>query len=453
MNIQMTELQLQFHESKQDEVLFGGSAGGGKSYAQLLDALLYASEYPGIKQLILRRTYPELEKSLIRNSLALYPREIATYNDSKKMWTFKNGSIIDFGYCDNEKDVYKYQSSEYDVIRFDEATHFTEFMYVYIKSRCRGANDFPKQMKLSTNPGGIGHSFFKERFIDNGTQEYKDDYGTRLYIPARLKDNKFLMEQDPDYVKRLESLPEKEKKALLDGDWNIFEGMYFSEFKTDIHTIEPFEIPKEWNKYITLDYGLDMLAVLWIAVDNQDNAYVYKELYESNLIISEAARRIKEVNGSDNIICRYAPPDLWQRKSNTGEDSAEVFRKNGIALVKSNNDRIQGWYAVKEYIKINKTRDEQTGASIETSKLKIFRNCLNLIRTLPQLQYDEKNPNDVAHQPHELTHINDALRGFCIERLKQPIKELDGEAQAKLFKYQQTVEALAGKGYDQLLKY
>lgn len=453
MNIEMTELQLAFHEAKQDEVLFGGSAGGGKSYGQLIDALLYASDYPGIKQLILRRTYPELEKSLIRNSLELYPREIATYNDSKKMWTFKNGSLIDFGYCDNEKDVYKYQSSEYDVIRFDEATHFNEFMYVYIKSRCRGANNFPKQVKCSTNPGGVGHSFFKERFIDNGTEEYKDNFGKRLFIPAKLKDNKFLMEQDPDYVKRLESLPEKEKKALLEGDWNIFEGMYFSEFRTDIHTIDPFEIPKDWNRYITLDYGLDMLAVLWIAVDNQDNAYAYKELYESNLIISEACKKIKEINGEDKTICTYAPPDLWQRKSNTGEDSASVFKQNGVNLTKSNNDRVQGWYAVKEYLKVIASKEEQTGESIKTSKLKIFKNCKNLIRTLPQLQFDERNANDVANQPHELTHINDALRGFCIERLPKPPRELNERELIAQRKYCETVEAIAGSGYDDLLNY
>ena len=453
MNIQMTELQLAFHEAKQDEVLFGGSAGGGKSFGQLIDALLYASEYPGIKQLILRRTYPELEKSLIRNSLGLYPRAIATYNDSKKMWTFKNGSLIDFGYCDNEKDVYKYQSSEYDVIRFDEATHFNEFMYVYIKSRCRGANSFPKQLKCSTNPGGVGHSFFKERFIDKGTKEYKDEFGTRLFIPAKLKDNKFLMEQDPDYVKRLESLPDKEKKALLEGDWNIFDGMYFSEFRTDVHVIEPFEIPTNWNRYITIDYGLDMLACLWIAVDTHDNAYVYKELYESNLIISDACKRIQEVNNGDNYQCIYAPPDLWQRKSNTGEDSYQVFDRYGIRLTKSNNDRVQGWYAVKEYLKILNSKDEVTGEPIKTSKLKVFRNCLNLIRTLPQLQMDEKNPNDVSNQPHELTHINDALRGWCIERLPKPIQPLNEMEEWKLHQYEEVVEAIAGSGYEDLINY
>lgn len=124
----------------------------GKSYGQLIDAMLYALKYPKSKQLILRRTFPELEKSLIRTHLELYPLGIYTYNSGNHMGKFKNGSIIDFSYCDNEKDVYKYQSAEYDVIRFDELTHFTESMYIYLLSRIRGANDYPKMAKSSTNP-------------------------------------------------------------------------------------------------------------------------------------------------------------------------------------------------------------------------------------------------------------------------------------------------------------
>ena len=168
MDIQLTKKQGDFVNSTAFETLFGGAAGGGKSYGQIVDALRYAVKYPGSKQIIFRRTFPDLERSIIRTSLDLYPREIASYNNSKHIWTFKNGSLIDFGYIDNEKDVYQYQSAEYDVIRFDELTHFTEFMYVYMISRCRGANDFPKGMKSSTNPGGVGHQWVKERFVDIG---------------------------------------------------------------------------------------------------------------------------------------------------------------------------------------------------------------------------------------------------------------------------------------------
>ena len=166
MDISITTKQEAFINSEAFETLFGGAAGGGKSYGQLTDALLYALQNPKSKQIIFRRTFADLEKSLIRVSLEMYPKEIATYNSSKHTWKLKNGSIIDFGYIDNEKDVYQYQSAEYDIIRFDELTHFTEYMYVYMISRCRGANNYKKGIKSSTNPGGVGHNWVKERFVD-----------------------------------------------------------------------------------------------------------------------------------------------------------------------------------------------------------------------------------------------------------------------------------------------
>ncbi len=425
MDIQLTKKQGDFVNSTAFETLFGGAAGGGKSYGQIVDALRYAVKYPGSKQIIFRRTFPDLERSIIRTSLDLYPREIASYNNSKHIWTFKNGSLIDFGYIDNEKDVYQYQSAEYDVIRFDELTHFTEFMYVYMISRCRGANDFPKGMKSSTNPGGVGHQWVKERFVDigppNQVHTVKNETGsesTRIFIPSFVTDNRFLMEKDPDYEKRLDALPEKERKALREGNWDIFDGQYFNEFDRKIHVVEPFEIPDEWDKYRTIDYGLDMLACLWVAVDTKGNEYVYKELYESNLIISAAAQRIIEVNGDDKIKCTYAPPDLWNRRNDTGKSAYDIFRENGVILRRSANNRIQGWYAVAEHLKVFDEKDEQTGELRKTAKLKFFNTCLNILRTLPIIQHDEKNPNDVAKEPHELTHAPDALRGFCIERTK-----------------------------------
>lgn len=425
MDIQLTKKQGEFVQSKAFETLFGGAAGGGKSYGQIVDALRYAITYPGSKQIIFRRTFPDLERSIIRTSLDLYPREVATYNNSKHVWTFKNGSLIDFGYIDNEKDVYQYQSAEYDVIRFDELTHFTEYMYVYMISRCRGANDFPKGMKSSTNPGGVGHQWVKERFVDigapNEVHTVRNETGsetTRIFIPSFVTDNRFLMEKDPDYEKRLDALPEKERKALREGNWDIFDGQYFTEFDRRIHVIEPFEIPEEWDRYRTIDYGLDMLACLWIAVDTKGNEYVYKELYESNLIISAAAQRIIEVNGDDKIKCTYAPPDLWNRRNDTGKSAYDIFRENGVILRRSANNRIQGWYAVAEHLKVIEEQDEQTGEMKKTAKLKFFNTCLNILRTLPVIQHDEKNPNDVAKEPHEYTHAPDALRGFCIERTK-----------------------------------
>ena len=429
MKISITKKQEKFIKSDAFETLFGGAAGGGKSYGQLVDALLYALKYPKSKQIIFRSTFADLEKSLIRVSLDLYPLSIADYNSSKHTWKFNNGSIIDFGYIQYEKDVYQYQSAEYDVIRFDELTHFTEFMYTYMISRCRGANPYPKRIKSSTNPGGVGHTWVKERFIDIGEPNVihncKLETGeevTRIFIPSLVTDNKFMLEYDPDYIKRLDALPEKERKALKYGDWDIYDGMFFPEFKRSIHVIEPFKIPDNWNRYIAMDYGLDMFAVIFIAIDTKGKAYVYNEIHKSNLIVSEAVQTLKSYMRQDKYKYIYAPPDLWNRNRDTGKSTAELFWEGGVDLTKASNNRIAGWLNVKEWLRIKKTRHEQTGKLYEDSDLKIFSNCLNLIKYLPQLQHDEKDPNDVATEPHEPTHITDALRYFCVSRTA-PTKE------------------------------
>lgn len=422
MEISITKKQQAFIDSQAFETLFGGAAGGGKSYGQLVDGLLYALKYPKSKQIIFRSTFADLEKSLIRTSMDLYPLSIADYNSSKHTWKFKNGSIIDFGYIQYEKDVYQYQSAEYDVVRFDELTHFTEFMYTYLISRCRGANPYPKCIKSSTNPGGVGHNWVKERFIDIGVPNTihtcKLETGettTRIFIPSLVQDNKFMLTYDPDYIKRLDALPEKERRALKYGDWDIFDGQFFTEFKRNIHVIEPFEIPKDWYVYFVMDYGLDMLAGYWIAVDYNNNAYVFREVYQSNLLVSQARDKIKEMT-NESIYIYLAPPDLWNRHKETGKSTADIFAEGGIDLYKTNNDRIQGWLQMKEWLKVYK--DEQ---GCDTSRLKIFSTCKNLIRCLPQIQHDEKKIGDVANEPHELTHSVDAIRGFCVYWTQEPI--------------------------------
>lgn len=422
MEISITKKQQAFIDSQAFETLFGGAAGGGKSYGQLVDGLLYALKYPKSKQIIFRSTFADLEKSLIRTSMNVYPLSIANYNDSKHTWKFKNGSIIDFGYIQYEKDVYQYQSAEYDVIRFDELTHFTEFMYTYMISRCRGANPYPKGIKSSTNPGGIGHNWVKERFIDIGAPNVvhtcKLETGettTRIFVPSLVQDNKFMLEYDPDYIKRLDALPEKERKALKYGNWDIFDGQFFTEFDRNIHVIEPFVIPKDWYVYFVMDYGLDKLAGYWIAVDYNNNAYVFREVYQSNLLVSQARDKIKEMTNED-VYMYLAPPDLWNRHKETGKSTADIFAEGNVTLYKTNNDRIQGWLQMKEWLKPYK--DEQ---GCTTAKLKIFNTCKNLIRCLPQVQHDAKRVGDIANEPHELTHSVDAIRGFCVYWTQEPI--------------------------------
>ena len=404
----VTKKQRLFIESKESEVLFGGAAGGGKSYGQMVDALLFALRYPRSKQLILRRTFGELGKSLIRCALELYPREIFSFNSSSHMGKFKNGSCIDFGYLATEGDVYQYQSAEYDVVRFDELTHFTEMQYVYLISRVRGANDYPKQIKSSTNPGGVGHSWVKERFVDAsapGLPFVGKDGMSRIFIPSLLTDNGPLMRRDPDYRRRLETLPERERRALLFGDWDIFEGQYFNEFSRDRHVISPFEVPPEWRRYRTVDYGLDRLAVLWIAISPDRIAYVYREYCESGLTISEAAHAICDMTpDGENIYATLAPPDLFSRSQETGKTKASIFGEHGVSFTKTSNDRECGWLAVKELLR---EKNGEVG-------LKIFSCCTEIIRCLPALTVDRLRPTDCANEPHEITHAPDALRGFAI---------------------------------------
>lgn len=409
------EKQIEFFLARTRHIAYGGARGGGKSWAMRRKFVLLALKYPGLKILLLRRTLPELRENHIMPLLSeLYG--YASYKETDKSFSFPNGSRLKLGYCDHEKDVFQYQGQEYDVIGFEEATHFTESMKDFIITSNRSTrSDFTPRVYYTSNPGNVGHHWFKRLFIDRDyrAKEKPENY---TFIPAKVYDNAVLMQNNPEYVETLENLPEKQRRAMLDGDWDAFDGQYFSEFNRDIHVIEPFVIPKHWRRYTATDYGLDMLATYWIAVDTQGYAYVYKELYESDLIISEAAKKMKKANSNDSIYRWYAPPDLWNRRQETGKSAAELFKENGVQLYKSNNNRIQGWYNIKEWIKPFETRDEQTGETKKVAKLRIFKNCTNLIRTLPQLQFDDKDPNDVANEPHEITHGPDAIRYFCSAR-------------------------------------
>lgn len=408
LHLTVTRKQIEFINSCESEVLFGGAAGGGKSYGQVVDALLFALKHPRSKQLILRRTYQELEKSLIRTALALYPREIFKLNASTHTGRFVNGSCIDFGYCAGENDVYQYQSAEYDVVRFDELTHFTEGQYLYLISRVRGANGYPKQIKSSTNPGGVGHSWVKARFIDSspaGVPFVGEDGMKRIFIPSMLDDNHFLTAHDGGYKQRLLALPDRERRALLEGDWNIFDGQYFSEFSTKHHVCAPFEIPAGWRRYRTLDYGLDRLAVLWIAMSPDGVAYVYREFCESDLPISVAAQQIvARTAKTEDIYATLAPPDMWSRTQESGKTKAGLFSEYGVNMTKTSSDRECGWLALKEMLMVGEGGP----------RLRIFSTCTEIIRCLPALTVDKLRPTDCSTEPHELTHAPDALRGFAI---------------------------------------
>lgn len=411
--------QIEFCKATNKYICYGGARGGGKSHVSRIKMCLLAFNYPGIQILLLRRTLKELRENHVLQLQKLL-KNIANYKDNTKEFLFPNGSRIVLGYCDNEKDVLQYQGQAYEVIVLEEATHFTEFQFQTLTESNRMSGNLKKafvpRMYFTCNPGGVGHAWVKRLFIDKDYKvtENPEDY---IFIPSLVFENKYIMEKDPNYVKVLENLPEDRKQAMLYGNWDVFDGQFFREFNRNIHVIEPFEIPLEWNRYIAMDYGLDMFAVLFIAVDTKGKAYVYNEIHKSDLIVSDARQTLKSIMRNHKYKAIYAPPDLWNRNRDTGKSTAELFFEGGIDLTKASNDRKAGWLNVKEWLKIKKVKNEQTGEVYEDSDIKIFSNCINLVRCLPQLQHDEKDPNDVATEPHEITHITDALRYFCINHI------------------------------------
>jgi phage terminase large subunit len=418
--------QITFFKSNKRYIAYGGARGGGKSWAARTKAILLAFNYEGIQIILLRRTLNELRENHVL-PLQAQLKDIAQYKEQSKEFVFPNGSRIKLGYCSAESDVLQYQGQAYDVMFLEEATQFTEFQFSTLTESNRSSGlikeRFPPRMYFTCNPGGVGHTWVKRLFVDKDYRN-KENPNNYEFIPSTVYDNEYLMVNNPEYVENLENLPEMRKRAMLYGDWDAFEGQYFEEFNRDIHVIDSFTIPDHWNKFRFFDYGLDKLACYWATIDTQGNAYIYKELYESNLIISDAAKKIKEYT-NEEIRLTYAPPDLWNRRQDTGKSAADVFHEHGIILIKANNDRVQGWYNVKEWLKPYDTKDEQTGEKKTTARLKITKNCVNIIRTLPQLQHDDKKPNDVANEPHELTHAPDALRYFCSMRTLPSVKPIE----------------------------
>lgn len=401
--------QKEFLRARERFVAYGGSRGGGKSFAVRMKASLSALRYAGIRILILRRSYPELYENHIKE-LRRTLRAVADYRDTDKSLSFGNGSLIKFGYCDADADAERYQGQEYDMIFMDEATHFTEYQFSCLTACLRGTNSFPHRFYLTCNPGGVGHAWVKRLFIDRDyrTGERPEDY---RFIRSSVYDNLPLLEKDPSYLTRLEGLPPEMRRAWLEGDWDLLAGQFFSEFRRDRHVIEPGELPAGAKIYRAFDYGLDMLACLWFAVDGRGGVTVFRELAIPGLIVSAAAEAIL-AHSPEPVTATLAPPDLWNRQKDTGRSMWELFEEGGIRLTRADPNRVQGWMQVKEALSL---RDAGNGEG--APRLRIFATCQELIRCLTSLRHDPHTPGDCENEPHEITHLPDALRYFMRSRV------------------------------------
>ena len=445
--------QIQFMKSKARYIAYGGARGGGKSFAARWKAILLAMRYRGIQILLLRRTLPELRENhlipmqkILNTESRNKDEHLSEYKDVTKEFIFLNGSRIKLGYCDSENDVLQFQGQAYDVILMEEATHFTEFQYQTLTESNRPSGlmeePFTPRMYFTCNPGGVGHQWVKRLFIDKNYRrsEREEDYE---FIPSLVYENAWLMENDPDYVRTLENLPEDRRNAMLYGNWDVYDGQFFEEFDRSIHVINPEKLPNSFRLYRALDYGFDMLACYHIIIDHRGDIRIIHEIYQQGLMVSDAVELIKKCTkdlGFDEkeVYLTLAPSDLWNNNAQTGKSTADIFSDNGIYLTRVTRDRINGWNAVREFFKIREERDNQTGNPIKVPKMKIYSTCKNLIRCIPLLQFDDKKYNDCATEPHEITHGPDALRYFATYWINAPSVEVA----AKLRKMEWTEDML-----------
>lgn len=397
------------------ELLYGGAKGGGKTDWLLFDflepALIHNPNYRGI---IFRRTFPRLKEIIDRSFKWLLSQ--AEYNKGDKCWEWKTGAKLYFAHCQYEENKYDYQGHEYHYMGFDQLEEFTESQYEYLKVQARTSDpDITVRIRGTANPGNIGHLWVKKRFIDNRIpmQIYKDELGlTSMFIPAKVHDNPSLVESDPMYVKRLQALPEKERRALLDGDWNVFVGQYFRDWNK-VKIVRPYEISADYKRFCSLDYGYkNPLSCGWWAVDYDGNLIRYRELYKELLTYEKFAYEWCELNGDERIDYIVADPAIWGDRSHhrggLGESGAETITNilkeklgdKAPVLIKADNSRKTGWNRLREYM--------------EGERITCFDTCVNSIRTIPALIHDQKNVEDIDTDGED--HSGDDWRYGCMSR-------------------------------------
>lgn len=434
--IELNEKQRWAFYSPATELLYGGAAGGGKSLLLRSSGIRWAETIPGIQVYLFRRTFPDLKQNHLRgpkNFLELLGPQInagiVKYNkqDNEFVWN-KTKSRIVLCHCQYEDDVHKYQGAEIHVLLIDELTHFTEYQYRFLRGRVRmiGMNvpreyrDYLPRIECASNPGGLGHKFVKEGWIDRDGIKIEplkiwrapdEDGGMlRQYIPALLEDNPQALIDDPNYEAKLMGLgSEALVKAMRYADWDIFAGQYFSEWRASHHIYEPFDIPKTWARFRAIDWGYsDPFCCLWFAVGPDNHIYVYREFYRNRMTDGEYAEAIslmsKHSDGTNEQISYTVgdPSSFSVEIPETGKTRFETFAHNGVHVIPADNARIEGWSRVREYLKL---RDYMEGVS---PWVHISKDCPNLIRTLPTLVHSDRKPEDIADGMED--HASDCLR-------------------------------------------
>lgn len=286
-------------------------------------------------------------------------------------------------------------------------------------------------MYLTCNPGGVGHRWVKRLFIDRKfvtnspdpeQNENPDDY---LFIPALVDDNPWLLKSSPKYKQQLAALPEDKKLAHRYGDWNALSGAYFKNFSTTRHVTEPFPIPQHWHRYRSFDYGFDMFAVCWWAVDEDGRAFCYRYAEKKGLVVKDAAKMLKDLTPpTEKIEATYAPPDVWAKSKDTGKELASIFFEAGIGIIKASNNRIHGHSIMKDMMSEGVLKDSYIRTMLgekapDTLPMLMFFKGVTERCTddICDIQADENNVEDCAKIPHAVTHSVDAVRYFCISRV------------------------------------
>tara|TARA_R110000772_G_scaffold170710_2_gene282665 strand:+ start:893 stop:2290 length:1398 start_codon:yes stop_codon:yes gene_type:complete len=420
--------QTDFLASTQQEVLYGGSAGGGKSYSLVADPVRYFNN-PNASMLLVRRSTEEL-RELISVSKQLYPKAVPgiKFMERDKTWVAPSGATLWMSYLDRDDDVMRYQGQAFSWIGFDELTQWpSPYPWNYMRSRLRTTKDsgLPLYMRATSNPGGPGHQWVKKTFIDPNTPNkafWATDIDSgevvtwpkghtrqgeplfkRRFIPATLFDNPYLAD-DGMYEANLLSLPEHQRRQLLEGDWDINEGAAFPEFNRKVHVVEPFDIPSSWVKFRACDYGYGSYSgVVWIAISPAEQLIVYREMYVSKVIATDLADMILEAEQEEKIRYGVLDSSLWHNRGDTGPSLAEQMIMKGCRWRpsdRSKGSRVSGKNELHRRLQV----DEFT----EEPRLVFFENCKNLISQLPALPLDKNNPEDVNTNAED--HLYDALR-------------------------------------------